>query len=353
MIKTIHFVVLFAFLVSRICMAEEVNDKPWTENWSPSIHGADDRRGSLNYINQASVLRAMTLVKEGKTATLGKVYERSMPLVGNRNWKLMVPGRPTEGPFGDNQILYNIDYLCTEIAQVGTQIDGPAHIGVRTSRGDYYYNANMGDEIYDSSGFKEIGVENLGETGIVTRGILLDATAYRNLERLPIPSGKKNDPGVITSIDIRNMLARQQIAPIQAGDAVFLYTGHGDLWGGPDWDEMSDVAKEKNRQLFNSGEPGYDMSACEYLQESKVSIWGSDTAASEAMPDLVNIRMESEVSDLFPCHVYMLTQYGVWNMENLDFSQLLADGVYEFVFAWSPLKIKGATGSPGNPIAIY
>lgn len=31
----------------------------------------------------------------------------------------------------------------------------------------------------------------------------------------------------------------------------------------------------------------------------------------------------------------------------------VADKAYEFLFAWSPLKIKGATGSPGNPIAIY
>ncbi len=29
------------------------------------------------------------------------------------------------------------------------------------------------------------------------------------------------------------------------------------------------------------------------------------------------------------------------------------DKAYKFLFAWSPLKIKGGTGSPGNPIAIY
>ena len=34
-------------------------------------------------------------------------------------------------------------------------------------------------------------------------------------------------------------------------------------------------------------------------------------------------------------------------------SQLVADKAYEFLFAWSPLKIKGGTGSPGNPIAMY
>ncbi len=49
----------------------------------------------------------------------------------------------------------------------------------------------------------------------------------------------------------------------------------------------------------------------------------------------------------------MMTQRGIWNMENLDFSQLVADKAYEFLFVWSPLKMKGATGSPGNPVALY
>jgi len=31
----------------------------------------------------------------------------------------------------------------------------------------------------------------------------------------------------------------------------------------------------------------------------------------------------------------------------------LADNMPEFLFVWSPLKMKGATGSPGNPLAIH
>ncbi len=48
-----------------------------------------------------------------------------------------------------------------------------------------------------------------------------------------------------------------------------------------------------------------------------------------------------------------MTKRGIFNLENLDFSQLIADQAYEFLFVWSPLKMKGATGSPGNPIALY
>jgi kynurenine formamidase len=54
-----------------------------------------------------------------------------------------------------------------------------------------------------------------------------------------------------------------------------------------------------------------------------------------------------------PCHTELQTRHGIWNIENLDFEPLLADGVTEFLFVWAPLKIVGATGSPGNPVALY
>jgi hypothetical protein len=40
-------------------------------------------------------------------------------------------------------------------------------------------------------------------------------------------------------------------------------------------------------------------------------------------------------------------------MENLNLKQLSEDNAHEFLFAWAPLKLVGATGSPGNPIAAY
>jgi kynurenine formamidase len=55
----------------------------------------------------------------------------------------------------------------------------------------------------------------------------------------------------------------------------------------------------------------------------------------------------------FECHIKLQTKRGIWNMENLNLNQLVADKAYEFLFVWSPLKMKGATGSPGNPVALY
>jgi kynurenine formamidase len=36
----------------------------------------------------------------------------------------------------------------------------------------------------------------------------------------------------------------------------------------------------------------------------------------------------------------------------MTFDTLLADDVDEFLFVFTPLRLKGATGSPGRPLAI-
>jgi kynurenine formamidase len=43
---------------------------------------------------------------------------------------------------------------------------------------------------------------------------------------------------------------------------------------------------------------------------------------------------------------------GIFNHENLTLDELAADRAYEFLYVFAPLRLKGATGSPGRPIAI-
>ncbi len=43
---------------------------------------------------------------------------------------------------------------------------------------------------------------------------------------------------------------------------------------------------------------------------------------------------------------------GIFNLENMQFDELVADGVSEFLFVFAPVPFKGASGSPGRPIAI-
>ena len=54
----------------------------------------------------------------------------------------------------------------------------------------------------------------------------------------------------------------------------------------------------------------------------------------------------------FEVHQWLLTRHGIYLLENLDLSEVAQDRAYEFAFVFAPLRLKGATGSPGNPLAI-
>ncbi len=330
-------------MVSSVC-AQDVNDAPKTESWAPSPWGADDKVGAVNRTTPEMVLKSIGLVKQGKVATLGKVYQGDAPAFGSRGWRMTIPGLPTGGPFGKHKLVYNDEYLATEIGQIGTQFDGPGHIGVITSDGMYFYNGRILDKTADAYGMGDLGVEHVADKGFVCRGVLLNAVALRG-GQLPVPQGA-GDPGIITDADIDQMIANQGIDPIGEGDCVFLYTGHGDIWHPKDWDKFDAADKASRVAKFNSGEPGFGISACNYMAERNIILTGADTWATEAVP--------GENADMpFECHMQLQTRNGIWNIENLDLSQLVADKAYEFLFVWAPLKMKGATGSPGNPVALY
>ena len=325
------------------------NDQPLRENWAPSEWGADDKVGAVNRTTPEMVLSAAKLVRQGKVATLGKVYQSDMPLFGTRSWDLTIPGLPTYQPMGEQLAVGNDEFLSTEIGQVGTQFDGPGHIGVRTSKGDFFYNGRyLEDPDISTSGLGPLGVEHVAQVGFVCRGVLLDAVAYRG-GRLPVPTQRSNDQGIVTPADIEAMIARQGIDPIGEGDCVFLYTGHGDIWHPSKWDTFDAAEKQRRIAEFNAGGPGFGLSACEYLASRKIILWGGDSASTEA----VAADFGGETAQPFECHVKLMARSGIWNIENLDLSQLVTDKAYEFLFTWSPLKLKGATGSPANPVAIY
>ena len=294
-----------------------IGDKFW-----PSEFGADDQRGAMNRISPEKVVSAAGLIKKGDTYQLGRLYEHGMPLPGKRHFSLTIPGIPTGGPMGVNQMVSNDELFSGEIGQVGTQFDGLGHVGMRVNGVDYFYNGNKLSEFGDPYGLKKLGVENVG--AFFTRGILLDVCALRGNDRLPAGY-------VISPDELETCLAKAKLK-IRPGDVVLIRTGHGKLW-------------MKDNETYGAGEPGIGLAAAKFLTDRKVSMIGADTWAIEAVP-----HEDDKLG--FPVHQWDLTKNGVYHIENLDLEQLAADNVYEFCFVFSPLRLKGATGSPGNPIAI-
>ena len=49
----------------------------------------------------------------------------------------------------------------------------------------------------------------------------------------------------------------------------------------------------------------------------------------------------------------LIVRHGMSNFEHLDVDVLPQENASEFLFTRSPLKLVGATGSPGNPVAAW
>ena len=298
------------------------DETPIGPKWWPSEWGADDQKGAANRLTPAKVLEAKALIKTGKVYQLGRLYENGMPIPGKRHFSLTIPGRPTGVAEGKNKLVHNDELVSGEIGQIGTQFDGLGHVGVRMGGDDIFYNGNKLSEFGDTYGLKKLGVENTGP--IFTRGILLDIAGMKGERTLEIGT-------VITAEDLQKA-AKEAKVEIRPGDVVLINTGHGFWW-------MRDNKK------FGDGEPGIGMAAAKWLTEKKVTMVGCDNWAVEAVPGEDKDRP-------YQVHQWMLVRNGVYLLENLDLAQLAAEKVHEFAFVFCPLRLKGATGSPGNPIAI-
>jgi kynurenine formamidase len=72
---------------------------------------------------------------------------------------------------------------------------------------------------------------------------------------------------------------------------------------------------------------------------------GSDQSGTEVGPS-------PDPSLAFPVHQELITKNGIFTIENLALEELARDGAYELLFVFTPVHSKGATGSPGRPLAI-
>ena len=314
---------LFVGLCSSLACAganAQTRDRgPW---WPNAQWGAGDQAGASNWITPEKVLAATALVKTGRMFELGHVYERGMPLIGNRSYNLFIPSFPTVGPFGPNNIVFNDEYVAAEIGQVGTQFDGPGHVGQKMKLADgsetiVFYNGATTEDMRDAYGLKRNGVEHVKP--ILTRGIYVDLAAFKGVPTLP-------ERYVITVADVRGALAKQGLkeSDITPGDALLFNLGWWRHWPKP---------------ISTSGSPAHaGAELVDWIIARQPSMIGSD--ANFDGPDAL-------------VHSNLTMKHGIFNLELMNFAALEQESTYRFMFVFTPLRLKGATGSPGRPVAIF
>ena len=297
---------------------------PW---WPSPLWGAQDEAGASNWITPEKIMKALTYAKNGKVYELGHPYERTMPTSATRSYKLSVVD--TGPAAGTNKQLGNEEVISGELGQVGTQFDGPGHIGALIKYGDgttkaVYYNGFTQEEVVHPDGLMHLGVQNVKP--IISRGILIDVAGYKGLNRLA-------NSYEVTLADVRGAMAKQGIqeSSITPGDVIIFRYGWAQLWKSP--------------KDFSYNPPGIGLEVAAWLVAKKICMTGGDTATTEVTP---NPNPELTV----PVHQELMMKNGIFNLENMDLESLAADKAYEFLFIFTPIRFVGASGSPGRPIAI-
>jgi kynurenine formamidase len=263
-----------------------------------------------------TVLRATRLIRTGEVFELAQVltpdpketvFFRGRDFHIFTKYSVPVPNTRTG----------NEELVVTELGQIGTQFDGFAH----QMWGDSFYNCFKLDEIVTRTGFKKLGIENVGT--LMTRGVMIDVAALKGVEMLP-------ETYVITPQDLQQALAREKLT-LQPGDAVLINTGWSRLVG-------------KDNVRYGGTNPGIGLAAAEWLARQDPMLIAADSSSIEVTP--------AEPQSNRAVHAIMLIQHGIHLLENLKLESLAAARAYEFAFVVQPLKIKGGTGSTVVPVAI-
>src|SRR5438270_6050883 len=253
--------------------------------------------------------------------TAARIYDLGQP------YFIGMPHHPVHPPFLISLTKMHGDYVMPNGGSsasealalgghLGTHIDALCHF---SCDGRLHGGHDVAAAQSYSGGIKQLSVDTL--TPMVHRGILLDIAGEQNLASLP--AAFEIMPEHIEGT------ARAHDVEIKPGDVVLLRTG---------WGAFFENIARFEAQMHG---PGPGEKAARWLSGKGIFAAGSDTINFELVP-----------SRTMPVHVHLLVESGIHIIECLNLEQLAADRIYEFAFIASPLKIRGATGSPIRPFAL-
>jgi kynurenine formamidase len=278
------------------------------QRWWPSPFGAEDELGMLNHVDESKRRQALGLVRQGRLFDLGRVLDESVPVFPGRYFRqtLVTTAHHANGNGGVGE--NHVNWVTEQVAgtmQLGTHLDALSHLQI----GDRGYNGWSVAELAGTAGVTRLGVETVPQ--IVTRGWLVDVGGF--------------GAGDVIGLD--------QVAGLEPepGDAVLFHTGWGANWSDP--------------ELYLAGEPGPGLALAAWLADRGVALTGCDTWSFGPVP-------AEDPERPFQVPQELNAKHGVFIVENLDLTELAADGVREFALVLTHPKLRGATGAWTSPIAL-
>jgi kynurenine formamidase len=289
--------------------------------------GAEDERGTLNYLTSARTATAARLVKSGQSISCARNF----------------PVQP--GPENPTPALHHIvvggDDPCTHgIPGMEVSLDfiGIAYHGLASSHIDALCHVFVDGKMYN--GFPATDVRSTGarrnsimsaRDGLCGRGVLLDIPRLRGT-----PYVDPRQPVTPAELDAA---ASGQNVRIEEGDLLLILLGR-DAW------------REANTPPTGEGPPlaGLDPDCVPWLFNKRIAVLGSD-AVHDPTPS------PQPIEDFpIPVHMCGLVSMGLHLLDNLHLAALAkacaAEKRWEFLLTVAPLRVERGTGSPVNPIAI-
>ena len=280
--------------------------------------GKDDEMGALNLITPAKRRQAAALVKDGVTVSLAGDVNTAKAEDNFAPYEHVITQAAATGAADRLAVSYH--------GYAHTHIDGFAH---RFFDGKMW-NGFSWEEVSKEGGAKKNSIYNLHD-GIFTRGILMDIARLKGVDYL--------EPG--TRIYVSDLEAWEKRAGVKVaeGDAVFIRTGR---WArraklGP-WNAATNAA-------------GLDASVIPWLKQRGVALLGSESA-QDASPQPAGADIGA-----LPVHDFALIMLGIHLFDNTNLEAVGEAAAqrkrWDFLLTAAPLPVRGGTGSPLNPIAVF
>jgi len=297
---------------------------------------ADDDSG-----NAHELLRT---IKKARLIDLSHTWEITSPVAGvNPPYSFALvathapfsPGTPgTRGMFGDNnQLSFAAEVMHWSGQHGAPSIDAIGHIGRdgKVFGGlDAVAVTSNPDGIGTSGVGANLAIDRFPVDLMVNRGILLDVARMIQGDSSPLPATFE-----ITARHLEDA-AKYQHVKLKKGDTVFIRTGWGQYF-------------KSNTALYSgANSPGPSLDGANFLITNGARVVGDDTLTFEQRPPIVT----SPTFQVFPVHMRLIADSGIYIIENLNLEELSQAKAYEFAVVVPPLKILGGTGSAVRVFAL-
>ena len=291
----------------------------------------DDRDDS------GSARELLRIVKKARLIDLSHTWEITSPVASVNppySFALSATHENTRGTFGDGgQLSFTAEVMHWSGQHGAPSIDAIGHIGRdgKVFGGlDAVAVTSNPDGIGTSGVGANLAIDQFPADLLVNRGILLDVARMIQGDSSPLPATFE-----ITAAHLEQAAKRQHVK-LKKGDTVFIRTGWGQYF------------KSNSGLYAGASSPGPSLDGANFLIKHGARVVGDDTLTFEMRPPIVT----SPTFQVFPVHMRLIADSGIYIIENLNLEELSQAKAYEFAVVVPPLKILGGTGSAVRVFAL-